>query len=89
MATEIGQRALEEVAVRKLARQRGVAAMLIVIGVSVPLGAGIIGYLVPGGAILGLVIGPLFGLLPALVIAATVQIRALSRWKRALRSNRP
>jgi hypothetical protein len=89
MTTEIGQSALEEVAVRKLARERGCVAGLVAVGISVPLGAAILGYLVPGAAILGFVVGPLFAIFPALIIAAIVHIRAVKRWKRASRAAGP
>jgi hypothetical protein len=38
------------------------------------------GLTVPGAAITGLFIGPLFGLLPALVIGGFVRLRYMSRW---------
>jgi hypothetical protein len=83
--TAFGQRAIEEAAVRKVARQRGATAAVIAFGLSIPIRALVMGRTVPGAAIRGLFIGPLFGLLPAFLIGGFVQLRYMSRWKKELR----
>jgi hypothetical protein len=85
--TAFGQRAIEEAAVRKVARQRGATTAVIAFGLSIPIGVLVLvmGLTVPGAAITGLFIGPLFGLLPAFLIGGFVQLRYMSRWKKELR----
>jgi tetrahydromethanopterin S-methyltransferase subunit C len=85
--TAFGQRAIGEAAVRKVARQRGATTAVIAFGLSIPIGVLVLvmGLTVPGAAITGLFIGPLFGLLPAFLIGGFVQLRYMSRWKKELR----
>ena len=83
--TEFGQRAIEEVAVRKVARQRGVAATAIAFALSIPVGVLVMGGVIPGAAITGLFIGPVVGLMPACIIGGLVQLRYIRRWKKAQR----